>query len=258
MNTELRTILEGVKEINSIHTSSFSNSAHFQFMKDICQRAQTEEALGMVGTINIARTIFAQTFSFEDKYYKLSQLSLVTADINDADRERDTLYSTIHAMITSLLKVPSAEMNRAARAIDAIMRNYDISPAMQLDKESAAIHNFVTDVKSKYSAELALLGMTTLVDKLDAANKLTQQLLLQRTNEKDLGTVGALREARTDCDKAYAYLVKLVNAIALTSTPAPYAGFIDFVNKEIKRYKEQAMAKKKKADDENMPPAPMN
>lgn len=69
-------------------------------------------------------------------------------------------------------------------------------------------------------------------------------LTLQRTNERMIQPLSALKSARLACDNSYRDLVKMVNALALVLGGADNASFIDYVNTEIVHYKREVLKQK--------------
>jgi len=126
------------------------------------------------------------------------------------------------------------------------MTDYAINPQMQLDKETGMLLNFTADLEGKYAEQVAKLGLTMYVTALKEANDELHELTTERTDERALQVAGALKSARAETDEAYRALVKLVNALWIVEYDEAYDEFINYVNAEIKHYKEEVLAAKKK------------
>ena len=100
------------------------------------------------------------------------------------------------------------------------------------------------------------LNIKPYVDALKAANTKVDTLLMGRNRERVGIEAGALRVARQASDDAYLWLVKLVNALALTGDQSKFSAFIDLMNVVVKRYKEQVIPSQKKKDDPTDPKQP--
>ena len=74
-------------------------------------------------------------------------------------------------------------------------------------------------------------------------------MLYSRTTEQSKQVAGALRKARQQSDEAFKQVRKVANAMATLGSAEALKPFADFVNQLIKRYEDEVLPKKKKADD---------
>ena len=228
-----------MKQISGIDLAHMNNGAHFLFMTNVLERAETNEKVTAKAANQV--TNLKAAMEKEDEYLKLSRKSLITDEIAAADAERDTLYSSYKATVGSFLKLPSADMAKAAKVLNQHLIDYAISPRMQLDRETGLLINLITDLEEKYKAEVELLSLTSLVSHLKAANERLRSLTGERTDVRTGNVVGALKAARKVTDDAYRALVQMINALAVVEGDADYAKFIDYVNTEITHYKREVL-----------------
>ena len=234
-----------MKEIYDINIQRMNNGAHFTFVSNILARAEADTAVK--GKASELVSNFKAAVAAEDEALKISQKSLLTDEIAQADSDRDALYAGYKKAVEGFLAMPIADMAQAAKILSQHIKDYKINTADQLDKETGLLVNFITDLENKYSAQVAKLGLTAFVTNLKEANERVRTLTLQRTNEKIGITVGALKTARTASDDAYRALVKMVNALALVFGEKDYTAFIDYVNTEITHYKREVLGQKASA-----------
>lgn len=175
---------------------------------------------------------------------KISQKSLLSDDIAKADSDRDALYIGYKRAVEGFLAMPVADMAQAAKVLAQHIKDYKISTAGQLDKETGLLVNFIADLEGKNSEQVAKLGLTAFVTNLKEANERVRTQTLQRTNEKMGVIVGALKTARAASDEAYRALVKMVNALALVFGEKDYTAFIDYVNTEVTHFKREVLGRK--------------
>ncbi|MCI6550584.1 MAG: DUF6261 family protein [Prevotella sp.] len=231
----------GIPEIGGIHLPSIPNGAHFQFVKTVKDQAAANEKL-MTNTFGKAAVdALVAALEEEDRCLQLSQKSLITDDIKAADTERDRLFSGYRAAVKGFLRIPVENMAQAARVLLQHLKDYGISPQMQLERETGLVTNLVADCEQKYAAEVALLGLAPYVTALKTANLRVEELLNSRTDERAAQAAGAMRSARTTSDEAYRLLARTVNALATLGQADDLKPFIDFMNALIKRYKEQVI-----------------
>ena len=236
-------------EITTIHLPAVSNGAHFVFIESICKRLDSETELLKNEYLKKAADALKAAFNEENRYFALSKKSASTDEILAADADRDTLYSAYYRSVKSFLRVSSADLHTAAKTLWQSLVDYGIKPSMQLERETGAIQNLLADCEQKYSAEVAKLGLQTVLASLKTANAKVSELLYSRTTEQSKQVAGALRKARQQSDEAFKQVRKVANAMATLGSAEALKPFADFVNQLIKRYEDEVLPKKKKADD---------
>ena len=231
-----------MKEISDISIQRMNNGAHFTFVSNILARAEADTAVK--GKASELVSNFKAAVAAEDEALKISQKSLLTDDIAKADSDRDALYIGYKRAVEGFLAMPVADMAQAAKILAQHIKDYKISTADQLDKETGLLVNFIADLEGKNSEQVAKLGLTAFVTNLKEANERVRAQTLQRTNEKMGVIVGALKTARAASDEAYRALVKMVNALALVFGEKDYTAFIDYVNTEVTHFKREVLGRK--------------
>ena len=240
-------------EITTIHLPAVSNGAHFVFIESICKRLDSETELLKNEYFKKAADALKAAFNEENRYFALSKKNASTDEILAADADRDTLYSAYYRSVKSFLRVSSADLHTAAKTLWQSLVDYGIKPSMQLERETGAIQNLLDDCEQKYSAEVAKLGLQTVLASLKTANAKVSELLYSRTTEQSKQVAGALRKARQQSDEAFKQVRKVANAMATLGSAEALKPFADFVNQLIKRYEDEVLPKKKKADDGKQP-----
>ena len=240
-------------EIETLGLKSVSNGAHFVFIESICKRLDSETELLKNEYFKKAADALKAAFNEENRYFALSKKSASTDEILAADADRDTLYSAYYRSVKSFLRVSSADLHTAAKTLWQSLVDYGIKPSMQLERETGAIQNLLEDCEQKYSAEVAKLGLQTVLASLKTANAKVSELLYSRTTEQSKQVAGALRKARQQSDEAFKQVRKVANAMATLGSAEALKPFADFVNQLIKRYEDEVLPKKKKADDGKQP-----
>ena len=240
-------------EIDFLNLVAVSNGAHFVFIESICKRLDSETELLKNEYFKKAADALKAAFNEENRYFALSKKSASTDEILAADADRDTLYSAYYRSVKSFLRVSSSDLHTAAKTLWQSLVDYGIKPSMQLERETGAIQNLLADCEQKYSAEVAKLGLQTVLASLKTANAKVSELLYSRTTEQSKQVAGALRKARQQSDEAFKQVRKVANAMATLGSAEVMKPFADFVNQLIKRYEDEVLPKKKKADDGKQP-----
>ena len=244
-----------MKEINVINLPRINNGAHFMFVSNILARAEADavvrsKAAGLLSALKDA-------VAAEDLALNTSSKSLLTDEIAKADKERDALYIGYKKAVDGFCAINVAEVSKTANILAQHIKDYRISIADQLDKQTGMLMNFIADLETKYAPLVESLSLTLFVTKMKEANERVRKLTLQRTNERMGVTVGAMKQSREATDRAYRALVKMVNALALVFGDTDYASFIDYVNAEVAHYKREVIKKRPSASKKTREPAEM-
>ena len=245
-----------VKEIIWIDLTRTNNGAHYQFIKNVHENISAETELLTDTRIKAAADKLGEALKKEDDCYARSKKSFVTDEIVAADALRDKYFQGMRKTVKGLLNHPDAETALAAQHIEQYIKDHRVDSDMQLERETGAITNLIGDCETKGLADVNKLNIKPYVDALKAANTKVDTLLMGRNRERVGIEAGALRVARQASDDAYLWLVKLVNALALTGDQSKFSAFIDLMNVVVKRYKEQVIPSQKKKDAPTDPKQP--
>ena len=237
-------------DIKTIDLPKLNNGAHYEFMKVVNDRFASETALSANATAKKAIEALAAALKEEDRCLAISRKSLMTEDIREADSTRDDIYRSLRQALSGFAQAPVLDVARAAKTLALCMNSYAIKPSMQLDRETGLLHNFIADLETKYAAEVTKLGLTLYVAPLKEANAKVEQFIVGRTTAQSAIIAGELRAARLATDAAYRHLVKFVNALAMVSDTSDYDALNLFLNEHIDRYKQEALPKAKKKDED--------
>lgn len=244
-----------VIQIDTIGLHGMTNDAHFMYMKDVENAMETDKVAKTMERIQANVAILKAAVDKEDEYLILSKKSQYTDKITTKDKERDSIFRGYRTAVKGLLRMPVADMAKAAADLWQHLKDYDIAPNMQLERETARIMNLVDDLDTKYAAQVKILSLKPYVDALKAANDKVNELLATRTDESAQQTAGALQKARLASDEAYLDAVCLINAIVVMGTDKDLTPLINYLNANIKRYKQEVMKKTKTKDDDKTPHA---
>ena len=233
-------------DIQKVDLVGINNGAHYEFMKVVSDRFATETALSTNAAAKKAIEALAAAVKEEDRCLVISRRNLITDDIRAADKTRDDIFRSLRKAINGFTDAPVADVAQAAKELQQCLVDYRIDPAMQLDRETGLLHNFIADLETKYAAQVTKLGLTLFVAPLKEANAKVEQFIVDRTTAQSAVIAGELRQARLTTDAAYRHLVKFVNALAMVSGTTDYDALAKFLNEHIDRYKHEVLPKKKK------------
>ena len=233
-------------DIQKVDLVGMNNGAHYEFMKVVNDRFAAETTLSTNASAKKAMEALAAALKEEDRCLVISRRNLITDDIRAADKTRDDIFRSLRKAINGFTEAPVADVAKAGKVLKQCVADYTINPAMQLDRETGLLHNFIADLETKHAAEVAELGLTLYVAPLKEANAKVEQFIVDRTTAQSVIAAGELRAARLATDAAYRHLVKFVNALAMVSGTTDYDALAKFLNEHIDRYKHEVLPKKKK------------
>ena len=238
-----------VVQIGSIHLPNLTNDAHFMYMKDVENAMETDKVAKTMERIQANVAILKAAVDKEDEYLILSKKSQYTDKITTKDKERDSIFRGYRTAVKGMLRMPVADLAKAAAELWQHLKDYNIDPEMQLERETARIMNLVDDLNTKFATQVSKLGLKPYVDALKDANDKVNELLNMRTEDRAQQIAGTLRKARLGTDAAYQDAVCLINAMVIVDAEKDLTPLINFLNANIKRYKEQVMTREKKDDN---------
>ena len=240
-----------MKQIEPIKLGIMSNGSHFLFITDTVGLATADAKVKTKVTAEL--TALQTALKAEDDALALSKANLLSKEIKAIDAERDKHYKALRKAITFFLNHPDAELVKAAARLEQLLKDYNINPAMQLDRETGLLLNLISDLETKSAADVTALALTPVVQAMKQANDKLREVTRARANDRAVQIVGQLRQAQHASDEAYRTLVQKVNALAVVEGEVDYADFISKMNEQVKHYKQEVLPKAKKKGDGKQP-----
>ena len=240
-----------MKEINGIDLAHMKSGAHFLFITDTVGLATADAKVKTKVTAEL--TALQTALKAEDDALALSKANLLSKEIKAIDAERDKHYKALRKAITFFLNHPDAQLVKAAARLEQLLKDYNINPAMQLDRETGLLLNLISDLETKSAADVTALALTPVVQAMKQANDKLREVTRARANDRAVQIVGQLKQAQHASDEAYRTLIQKVNALAVVEGEADYADFISKMNEQVKHYKQEVLPKAKKKDGGKQP-----
>ena len=240
-----------MKEINGIDLAHMKSGSHFLFITDTVGLATADAKVKTKVTAEL--TALQTALKAEDDALALSKANLLSGEIKTLDTERDKHYKALRKAIKFFLNHPDAELVKAAQRLERLLKDYNIDPKMQLDRETGLLLNLISDLETKSAADVTALALTPVVQAMKQANDKLREVTRARANDRAVQIVGQLKQAQHASDEAYRTLVQKVNALAVVEGEADYADFISKMNEQVKHYKQEVLPKAKKKDGGKQP-----
>lgn len=230
-----------MKQIQNLYLENLPKGAHYSFNQSVVKRIKNDSVLCAKPQLISLIAKYESAFLVEEEKFKLSQKSEFTDSLNLLDDMRDNAYRGIKQIVGGYAKVPDAEIQQAAKALNQLITDYRINVDVQRDQESGLLSNFIADLDGKCAPHVQTLGMGKAVQVLKEANNQYIDVRESRTEERMHKEKKALETACAATDTAYRALIAMVNALAMVEGEADYADFIDYMNSLINEYKTEVL-----------------
>lgn len=241
-----------MKEIRNIDLTKVNNGAHRMFMESVAKiLAEYEQAIAAHPKTKMLTAEFGKLLQQEKACMGLSRTSLRTAQIAEADHERDMLFTGFKAVVRAFTKGTNPETKAAAKTIWLDIAGYRINNRMQLERQTGVLYILTRKCLTQHAEEIELLHLTQYVTQLAASNDKVSQLLNLRLDEQTGIVKGALRATRLKMDEQFRLVVKAINARMFLNDDESMVPIADFINEMVRRYKREVIPHHKaKATDE--------
>jgi hypothetical protein len=240
-------------EIKNSHENQLRNDEHFQKM------TETKDAIEVAGAetlkIKDQYDTFLTCYIDEDTALKKIVKSATTSEMETADHGRDGSFRGLVNSIKAALDHYERDVVKAAYRLKVVSDTFGNLAAKPINEETSGIYNFVQELDSaKYAGDVATVGLTGHVRKLDADNRAFDALSKSRDDENAVKTQLKMKQCRAATDRAYNAIVKQINALILVEGKEPYIAFVNKMNTFIDRFnnavaQRAGRAKAKKAKD---------
>ena len=231
-----------MKEIRNIDLTKVNNGAHRMFMESVAKiLAEYEQAIAAHPKTKMLTAEFGKLLQQEKACMGLSRTSLRTAQIAEADHERDMLFTGFKAVVRAFTKGTNPETKAAAKTIWLDIAGYRINNRMQLERQTGVLYILTKKCLTQHAEEIELLHLTQYVTQLAASNDKVSQLLNLRLDEQTGIVKGALRATRLKMDEQFRLVVKAINARMFLNDDESMVPIADFINEMVRRYKREVI-----------------
>lgn len=231
-----------MKKIIGLDLIKVNNGAHRMFMESVAKiLAEYEQAIAVHPKTKMLTAEFGKLLQQEKACMGLSRTSLRTAQIAEADHERDMLFTGFKAVVRAFTKGTNPETKAAAKTIWLDIAGYRINNRMQLERQTGALYILTKKCLTQHAEEIELLHLTQYVKQLAASNDKVSQLLNLRLDEQTGIVKGALRATRLKMDEQFRLVVKAINARMFLNDDESMVPIADFINEMVRRYKREVI-----------------
>ena len=190
-------------EIRKPGMSKLDNSLHVQF-HSLAYGLVKGADITKLGIPNELMVEWDGNKSIETDITKVSQISAETRLMQEKDGERDGLLTYIMGTIRNAQFLPDKDIVEAAIRIAAVVKPYNGMQNEGFDRETADIRGLVADLKkTENAADIARLGLTPMLTKLETTNQEFDDLYTKRMTSDTGAKLPLSSKIRPETDAIY-------------------------------------------------------
>ncbi|MCL2102170.1 MAG: DUF6261 family protein [Fibromonadales bacterium] len=235
-------------KIQHLRTDKLRNDAHFQFHTEFKDLAAKSGADAL--KIGEQFQSYIPLYDKVDIALKKINKSILTEQIQEADKARDEIWDGIINMNAAALKHFSPETREAAKRLKIVFDTYGNIARKPLNEQTSATYNILQELEGKYAGDVAVVGIQQWVAELKARNNAFSDLVKERFDESALKTDIVLRDARRELDGVYRTIAERINALVIVEGALAYETFIRTLNVIIKKYTPKKRKKNGEVEEE--------
>ena len=202
-----------MKTVNTAKLSYLRNAEYYLLIKSTLgqfHQSLTEE-LKFEALIKNLSDSFGR---YEDTYLS-NQSSILTPEIQQADRDRDNYFIGLGNVVKGFERLGNEAEKRAAAVISHAMRPYHSTPKAPTNENTAQLKAFIFDMsQGENRHHIETLKLSGRISELENLNANFEDLLHARAeNRTNSEGVGKLVDLRKEIDVAYRAVIDRVNAL---------------------------------------------
>ena len=240
---------------NRFVVDKLRNEEWFQFYTEF--KALVEQYTAAALNIDALFSVFVTLYAAADEALEIIRKSATTAQIADADVNRDGTFRGFSNAVKSMLDHFDTLKRDAAKRVQIVINTYGNMARRSYDDQTASTYNFLQEMTGKYAADIALLGLGDWITQLDADNKEFDSLMKNRYDETSERTNLRLQPIRLETDRNYRDTLDRLDALTLINGAIPpHSTFINELNSRTLRYENilaqrqgRAAAKRNKSEE---------
>lgn len=160
-----------------------------------------------------------------------SYASAETAELEELDKQRDTLGKYIIDTVNAGQNLPIASKAAAAKALWLVLKPYKGFHDLPNQQETTVVSGMVLDLsKTENEPHVSSLGLTDFVNELNLVNTRYQTLTDQRTLSREAAKTDNSKTLRTEMDALYDYITTVGFCMSVVTPTEDTARFIAQLN----------------------------
>lgn len=239
--------------IRKISLNHLRNEEWFQFFTEFKTLAGDE----VPESITDEFQRFLELYNDADEVLEQIRKSEYTAQIAQADVERDTTFSGFRDVVKGMQSHFNPEKRRAAARLMVVFDQYGNIARKPYSDQTASTYNFLQEMKGGFAADVAALELGEWVNELDENNQQFSDLILQRNEEESQKTNLKMIELRKRVEDSYVIMVRRLEAVTVLQADHDLTDLINKLNANVTRYKNMLAQRQGRAAQKNMSDDPV-
>ncbi|QNN41120.1 DUF6261 family protein [Pedobacter roseus] len=224
--------------INTLLLQPLRNAEYIQYLTDTLNIVSKNNPTAL----NVSAQYDALLAAKDDieKLFKISQASLVTAEIEALDKRRDDAINGISLQVQSLAYSADVAINQHGQTLSAHLALFGTGIAKEnYQSETTILRNIVNDWKNKAELQGAVtaLNLGNWLTELETANNDFSTAYAKRNEELATAPTEKLRELRNKANELYYKLRTRINSnLDINDGAEPWASTVNLLNQNISTY----------------------
>ena len=182
-------------------------------------------------------TKYVNASATEITIYKWTRRSKFTDKKENADNQRDNLYSGITGTVKTNLRHFDPQVQEAAKEIDFLLDDYGNIQHMNYDAETLAIDSIILRLRSEsYAAASSLLALTPWINQLEIVNNQFKEYAADTAAEESGKPDISPKDARKNTDNCLHDVVNRAESLININGKEGFIPFIEEYNTLVKHF----------------------
>lgn len=220
-------------KIQYIHSNQLRNAEHFQFMTEAKDIFTEFRVLLPEGELFDE---FGANLSVEDEVFKKIIKSAQTENIGLADKQRDATFSGLSATVKAAVKHYDEQISRAAKRLKIVFDAFGNLVRKPMNEATSGVYNLLQELNGNFASDVAALGLQAWVQRLEADNETFTELSRLRNSEMAEISTLSLKDCRSETDRLYYEIVRLINALVIIHGEELYYEMLRKFNVVVEKY----------------------
>jgi hypothetical protein len=189
-------------------------------------------------TINIDElyALFLILYTDVDTALEVLRKSSYTSILVSLDEQRDDTFRGLTTAVESAAHHFDPAMKEAADTLKPLWNHYGNLAVRPFNEETAAIVNFIQELRGKFAPAIQTLGLTGWVDELERRNIAFETTVLERNRENADKPDLHVLDLRRKINRCYLDMIERIEAQILLQGDELFANFVKTLNANIDRY----------------------
>lgn len=194
-------------EIRKIAQKRIDNARHLQFHRSVYDLL-VEFELEKLGVPEDLKVDYSESLDVELELNMETTANIHSELLQKKNAERNQLVLFIFGEMRNHLRSPEKDEAEAAQRLAITIKPYIGIQKKSFDRETADLSSLITDLeKPENKADVAKLGLTKSVQKLEKLNAEFSEIYLQRTKERAAKKMPASIVVRAETDTIYERII---------------------------------------------------